>query len=73
LINSIIAKKSAASCQNLQQQRENELVNRVKDAIAQLVLRGEKASLDKVGQIVGSNYISLYRRPHIRELFRTLL
>lgn len=47
--------------------RENELVNRVEHAIEELLLRGEKVSLDKVGQIVGRNYTSLYRRPHIRE------
>jgi hypothetical protein len=47
--------------------RENELVNRVEQAIEELLLRGEKVSLDKVGQIVGRNYTSLYRRPHIRE------
>ena len=51
------------------QQRENELVNRVEHAIAQLLLRGEKPSLPKVSQIVGRNYASLYHRPHIRELF----
>jgi transcriptional regulator with XRE-family HTH domain len=50
------------------QQRENELVNRVEHAIAQLLLRGEKPSLPKVSQIVGSNYASLYHRPQIREL-----
>ena len=51
------------------QQRENELVNRVEHAIAQLLLRGEKPSLPKVSLIVGRNYASLYHHPHIRELF----
>jgi hypothetical protein len=51
------------------QRRENELVNRVEHAIAQLLLRGEKPSLPKVSQIVGRNYASLYHRPQIRELF----
>jgi transcriptional regulator with XRE-family HTH domain len=51
------------------QQQENELVNRVEHAIAQLLLRGEKPSLPKVSQIVGRNYASLYHRPQIRELF----
>jgi transcriptional regulator with XRE-family HTH domain len=55
-----------------QQQRENELVNRVEHAIAQLLLQGEKPSLPKVSQIVGRNYASLYHRPHIRELFLVL-
>ena len=55
------------------QQCENELVNRVENAIAQLLLRGEKPSLPKVSQIVGMNYASLYHRPQIRELFLSLL
>jgi len=51
-----------------QQQREDELIQQVEQAIAQLLSRGEKLSLPKVSQIVGKNYASLYYRPRIREL-----
>ena len=48
--------------------RENQLVKRVEDAIAQIALRGETPSLYKVSRIVGMDRTSLRVRPRIKEL-----
>lgn len=54
------------------QRRENELVNRVEQAIEELASQGKKVTISKVSQIVGMAYESLNRRPHIRQLFLVL-
>jgi len=51
------------------QQREDELVQRVKDAITQFALRGEKASLHKVSLVVGMDRTLLRAHTRVEELF----
>ncbi len=54
------------------QRRENELVNRVEQAIDELVSQGKKVTVSKVSRLVGMDHKALDRRPHIRELFLVL-
>lgn len=54
------------------QRRENELVNRVEQAIEELVSQGKKVTVSKVSQIVDMDHKGLDRRPQIKELFLVL-
>jgi TRAP-type C4-dicarboxylate transport system substrate-binding protein len=54
------------------QRQENELVNRVKQAIDELVSQGKKVTVSKVSRLVGMDHKGLDSRPHIKELFLVL-